>query len=41
MVVITGGGSTFTVSEVDCFGKSTEAAVMVTMVSAVTLAGAT
>jgi hypothetical protein len=39
--VIAGGGSTFTVSVADCFGKSTEVAVIVTIVSAVTVAGAT
>src|ERR1700678_94261 len=30
VVVITGGGSTFTVSAVDCLGKSTDVAVIVT-----------
>jgi len=41
VVVITGGGSIFTVSVADCFVKSTEVAVIKTIVSVVTTAGAT
>jgi hypothetical protein len=38
--VICGGGSIFTVSVADCFGKSTDVAVIVTIVSAATTPGA-
>jgi hypothetical protein len=38
--VITGGGSIITVSLADCFGKSTEVAVIITVVSVVTAPGA-
>jgi hypothetical protein len=40
VVVIEGGGSIFTVSVANCFGKSTDVAVIVTIVSAVTAPGA-
>ena len=38
---MTGGGSIFTVSVADCFVKSTEVAVIETVVAVVTTAGAT
>jgi hypothetical protein len=41
VVVIIGGGSIITVNLADCFGKSTDVAVIVTVVSAVTAPGAT